>query len=618
MAFRVTRYLSTEFVPNPDQLVGNWVHRDVCDVSERQRQARLLATLLLAGMFLASVLPLTLFVHAGLHPITVLLLTLSAGTLALAGVLMQSGRRAVVEMFACVLAATGLTVTCLFTGGITSPFLALALLLPFEAFRIGRNRRSLVAGSSLMAIIVLGVFAVGTIQPANMSLTSQGVTIATMSVLALLGLYGFITGATAIASSPDEKTAPKLDLGQYEHLFDCLPGLVSVHNERGHCLAAHGAGARQLIGAIGSVKERGLIENMHISDRLIFLQAIDRMRTGVDSQDLKVRMRRKAPMHMDDQLLHLTMHLTAQRVDGEFSGFVAQSRDISSEVALQQAYALKVDEAESANETKTRFLAAVSHELRTPLNAILGFSDLLSGEYLGKPLDDKQREYVGLIHQSGRHLLDVINSMLDLSKIEAGRYELNPETFDVRDAVDGCEAMLAPQAKDKNLTLTARVAKGDTQMVACRRAVHQILINLLANAIKFTEDEGVVTVDTIRSGDMMCISVSDTGIGIEADDIDRIGAPFVQVENRLARQFEGSGLGLSLVKGLVALHSGVFSIESKPGSGTTVTVKLPIDGPEPAVKGMDTQLHSAIEFPPRLKHATQSGKESSYDQAKTA
>lgn len=264
------RYLSTELIPNPDRLVGNWVHRDVCDVAERQRQSRLLATLLTAGIILVSVLPLTFFAHAGFHPIAVLISSLSAGTLALAGVLMQSGRRAVVEIFASLLAVTGLTVICMITGGMTSPFLALALLLPIEAFRIRQDKPSLLTGLLLTTVIVLGVYVSGLVRSDSSLLTQQNEAIANVSVLAFMGLYGFIAGAIAVGQSTQMTASqgPKMD--QHGQLIDCLPGLISIHNERGHCLAVHGIGAKELIRQVGGLTSRGLIENMHISDRIVF------------------------------------------------------------------------------------------------------------------------------------------------------------------------------------------------------------------------------------------------------------------------------------------------------------------------------------------------------------
>lgn len=216
--------------------------------------------------------------------------------------------------------------------------------------------------------------------------------------------------------------------------------------------------------------------------------------------------------------------------------------------------------------------------------------------------------------------------MLDMSRIEAGRYELVTEPFLVEEVIETCRAMLDLTARDKGVTLTARTARGLGEAVADRRAVQQILINLAGNAIKFTGKGGVVSLDaTVRGADLV-ISVSDTGIGIAEDKLALLGQPFMQVQNDYNRSYEGTGLGLSLVKGLVALHGGRFEIASKPGEGTLVTITLPVDGSgvmdaatEDAAGGMTETVGDAaagadtaartgyerVEFPPRLMSARQ-------------
>jgi cell cycle sensor histidine kinase DivJ len=240
------------------------------------------------------------------------------------------------------------------------------------------------------------------------------------------------------------------------------------------------------------------------------------------------------------------------------------------------------DRAQGLEIARGRFLAAVSHELRTPLNSIIGFSDMLLHGMAGALEDPRQREYVGLIRQSGGHLLSVVNAILDVSKIESGAYGIQPEAFAVREAIDLCHAMLTPQAEEKGLNFLVRARADAGEIVADRRAVQQIVINLAANAIKFTERGGKVSVEAIRSGGWLRIVVSDTGIGMSQDELARVGKPFVQVSSDLSRRFEGTGLGLSLVKGLVRLHGGTMTIESATGEGTLVTVALPVAGPRAA------------------------------------
>jgi cell cycle sensor histidine kinase DivJ len=205
---------------------------------------------------------------------------------------------------------------------------------------------------------------------------------------------------------------------------------------------------------------------------------------------------------------------------------------------------------------------------------------MLLHEMFGGFADPRQKEYVGLVRESGHHLLAVVNSILDVSKIESGAYATNPEPFRFRDAVDMCHSMLKYQADGKGLDLTVDVSLETGEIHADRRAVQQMLINLVSNAIKFTPHGGSIVIGAKRIGSRLHFWVSDTGIGISAGDLAQVGKPFMQVQNDYTRQFEGAGLGLSLVKGLVSLHNGTMAIESEPGDGTTVTISLPVHGPK--------------------------------------
>ena len=231
------------------------------------------------------------------------------------------------------------------------------------------------------------------------------------------------------------------------------------------------------------------------------------------------------------------------------------------------------------NDAQRRFLATMSHELRTPLNAIVGFSDILHQELFGALTQQKHREYVALIQDSGRHLLHVVNDMLDMSRIEAGKYELSLSSFAFADVVDATCAMLQPMAAKGGVTVKTSIDASLPEMSADKRACQQILINILSNAIKFTPEGGSVVLSAKQFGRSLRIRLKDDGIGIAEDFLPTIGQPFMQAESGNDRRFEGSGIGLSVVKGLVALHGGEFQIKSKVGVGTTVTVTIPLAVP---------------------------------------
>lgn len=394
-----------------------------------------------------------------------------------------------------------------------------------------------------------------------------------------------------------------------DFFLTATPGLVFFLDPHGSVATVGGRDRRDFLAWMRNPSGRGFIEQVHVSDRILFLQALDSLRRGEDAASVDLRLDRPSVSRDQRQFAYLRMDMTARRDgDGELAAVIAQLRDVSVEQQLRDEARNRVADAESANDAKTRFLAAVSHELRTPLNAILGFSDILIGEYFGKFENDRQREYVGLVRESGAHLLSVVNTMLDMSKIEAGRYELILDAFDIAGSVKSCEAMLALQAKTKGVTLTSRIQRGLDEIVADQRAIQQILINLVGNAVKFTEAGGVVSVDAAVRDGILKLTVSDTGIGIPADKLALLGQPFVQIQNDYTRRFEGTGLGLSLVKGLVALHGGYFTIASQPGEGTIITIEIAADG-SGAKRAEDAGHDATVDFPPRLKGAVNTGAE---------
>jgi cell cycle sensor histidine kinase DivJ len=423
----------------------------------------------------------------------------------------------------------------------------------------------------------------------------------------LVGALTLVGGLTAVALARREtgSVAPaaaclKEPPVSAAATYDLFGGLVTLHDLRGSVTAVHGRDADAFLVWMRDPMGRGFMEQVHVSDRIPFLSAIDAIRRGAAVETVELRLERGTLGDPGAQFVHLRCELAAIVEAGTLVGILVQSRDISSEVALKADAALKAAAAESANDAKSRFLAAVSHELRTPLNAILGFSDILSGEYFGRLENDRQREYVALINQSGAHLLSVVNTMLDMSKIEAGRYELIAEPFQVADAVSSCEAMLGLQASAKGVKLASRVMRGVGEVNADRRAVQQILINLVGNAIKFTDAGGIVTIDAEVAGANLLLTVSDTGIGIPADKLASLGQAFMQVQNDYTRCYEGTGLGLALVKGLVALHGGRFDITSRQREGTVICISLPLDGSGIVAADIDAP-DSIAEFPPRLK-----------------
>jgi len=263
---------------------------------------------------------------------------------------------------------------------------------------------------------------------------------------------------------------------------------------------------------------------------------------------------------------------------GQFARTVSLFRDATLERERLKSELLEnlsaKEAAEASSRVKSEFLANMSHELRTPLNAIIGFSDVMRSRLFG-PMHARYEEYAGLIHESGQHLLSLITDILDLSKIEAGKFVLDPQPVDLTETVAYCLDLTRRRAEETGIRLSASVPADMPVLIADPRSVKQILLNLLSNAVKFTPAGGAVSLSAQALEGMLHLAVHDNGIGIPGKALARIGHAFEQANNDPMRAREGTGLGLALVKSLVAQHGGRMRIESQEGVGTTVSVELP-------------------------------------------
>jgi two-component system cell cycle sensor histidine kinase PleC len=269
-----------------------------------------------------------------------------------------------------------------------------------------------------------------------------------------------------------------------------------------------------------------------------------------------------------------------------------QVEDLARELEETRDEALrKRFEAETANASKTAFLANMSHELRTPLNAILGFSEIIAQECFGPTGSPRYKEYAGDIHASGAHLLSLINDLLDVAKIEAGKMDINPAPLETHIAIEDALKIMVPKTREKRQQLVIDVEADAPPLFADERALKQILINLVSNACKFTPEGGRISVIASKApAGLFQIMVEDNGPGIPREKVDRIFTPFNQVDNRYDRQAGGTGLGLALVRGLAELHGGRAWIESEYGHGCKVFVLLP---PEPVVVQRNSEIAAA-------------------------
>ncbi len=342
-------------------------------------------------------------------------------------------------------------------------------------------------------------------------------------------------------------------LAEQPHLIVALDGAGRVSSAFGY--APEGVDAKALIGQqvaeIASQADRSQLSAAFASAMI----------SGASSCTF-------APVGAPDRACAIDLKRAA---DGRVAGVL---RDATISVAREAELVAAREEAESLNSGKSRFLANMSHELRTPLNAIMGFSDVMKAKLFGE-LPPKYAEYVEMIHDAGSHLLDLINDVLDISKIEAERYELHREPMDAREPVSSALRLTRLQADRAGISLRGLLPNHPLEADADHRAVKQIVLNLISNALKFTPQGGSITVSAQGYGEELEIVVSDTGVGISETDLLRIGRPYEQAGD-VAQKTRGTGLGLSLVRALAELHGGSMSIESRLGEGTSVTVRMPV------------------------------------------
>ncbi len=373
---------------------------------------------------------------------------------------------------------------------------------------------------------------------------------------------------------------------RYRLLAQNMSDVISRHRRNGAVRFISPAAEAMLGAPVPRLLGHGLFDRVHVADRPAYLTALSDAARGGEARSVEFRLRRDAPRgrerggHRVDfiwvEMRCRPLEQVAGTEPASEAEVVAVMRDVTDRKNQEQALDLARSAAEQADASKTRFLATMSHELRTPLNAIIGFSEMIVQEDTLMLDAARRKEYAQLINDSGQHLLSVVNGILDMSKMESGNFEITPELFAPRDALVNCCNLLALKARENAIDLVTRASDNLPPMTGDPRAFRQIALNLVSNAIKFTERGGKVTVSVSVEGSRLMLRVADTGVGIAAEDLKRIGDPFFQAGKTYQRRHEGTGLGLSIVKSLVGLHGGEITVQSKIDEGTTVTVALPL------------------------------------------
>jgi cell cycle sensor histidine kinase DivJ len=470
------------------------------------------------------------------------------------------------------LALTALAaLVALCTGGMGSFAAVWLVMVPVEAALSASRRIVVIAtGLALTAAGLLLLLGSGGYLPHAVTSPDQHSTLAALGIVsATLYAAGLALGAGLLVRTGASLLHAEED--RHRLLAHSMTDVVIRHGRNGAVLSAPRA-ALSIAGVQASeLLGNGLFDRVHVADRPAYLAALADAAGRNEERSLELRIRCGA-----GQFRWVDMRCLPRESAAGEREVIAVLRDISERKLQDRAIETARAETERADAAKIRFIATMSHELRTPLNAIIGFSDMLTNETLD--LDPRRRlEYAQLINDSGRHLLSVVNGILDVSKMENGNFEIMPEPFTPAPAIASCADLLALKAQDAGVELTMRIAPDLPDVAADRRAFNQILINLISNAVKFTPRGGRVTVSARCDGAKLAVAVEDTGVGIGESDLPRLGEAFFQGRASYDRRHDGTGLGLSIVKGLVHLHGGEVDIKSRLGEGTRVTVRLPFE-----------------------------------------
>jgi cell cycle sensor histidine kinase DivJ len=486
----------------------------------------------------------------------------------------------VLEALSLISSATLVALLSALTGGLASPFVVWLLMVPFEGALAGRSRTVAIAGiGAIVALTCIWfVQATGLLPESRLHDFSNFV----LGIVLLMAIaQGTLIAISALERRRTADAAAAAGQARYRFLADNAMDLITSHSPDGRVVFSSPASLQLLGFRPDEIIGQRMADLTVTEDQQSIIAAFDEVRRKRCAMSVEVRLKKK-------QGGHVWTELRCRPADGALatSDVVTVTRDITERKAQERALIDARDLAEDASRAKSRFLANMSHELRTPLNAIIGFSEVMTHQMFGSLGSAKYLEYSRLINESGTHLLELINSILDMSKIEAGRFQVSAEIFELEEVTSQALRFVKLHAERQGVTLYEDISPDTRRIFADKRAISQILINLLSNGVKYTPNKGSVCVSSRMTRDGVELAVSDTGIGIAPDNLKRLGRPFEQVDNEHTRAKEGTGLGLALVRALTHLHGGTMHISSIVGEGTTVSIVLP----KAAVAELDTSV----------------------------
>jgi two-component system, cell cycle sensor histidine kinase DivJ len=572
------------------------------DALTRARHRAFMAPRLLGSLVAFGVFPLYLAMRGAPTALEVAAFAWLIAPILLSWFLSRTGRYDGAHMLSSLALAGLVMMVALATGGIESFAAVWLIVIPLEA-ALSASRRVVafafaLATSCAALLIVLGHYHM--LPVPDFSAALRGALTGFSVVSAILYAAGLAFGAESLARTSVALLYVEED--RYRLLARNMSDVISRHRRNGAVQFISPAVEAMLGTQVTRLLGHGLFDRVHVADRPAYLTALSEAARGGEALSVEFRLRRDVLRGQNSSADFIWVEMRCRPLEqaSPDAEVVAVMRDVTDRKIQQQAFELARTEAEQADASKTRFLATMSHELRTPLNAIIGFSEMIVQEDVLMVDAARRKEYAQLINDSGQHLLSVVNGILDMSKMESGNFEISPEPFAPRVALLHCCNLLALKARENGVDLITRAPEDLPVMTGDPRAFKQIALNLVANAIKFTERDGSVTVSATVESSRLMLRVTDTGVGIAPDDLKRIGDPFFQAGKTYQRKHEGTGLGLSIVKGLVGLHHGEMNVQSKVGEGTTVTVALPLAFAPPVAEAPSSNVAT-------LKPALRSG-----------
>jgi two-component system, cell cycle sensor histidine kinase DivJ len=565
------------------------------DALTRARHRAFMAPRLLGSLVAFAVFPVYLAMRGAPTALEVAAFAWLIAPILLSWFLSRTGRYEGAHVLSSLALAGLVMVVAVNTGGIESFAAIWLVVVPLEA-ALSASRR-VVAFASMLALscaaLLIAAGYLDVLPPPETGAVLRGMLMGFGAASAVLYAAGLAFGAESLART--SVALLNLEEDRYRLLARNMSDVISRHRRNGAVQFISPAAETMLGTPVARLLGHGLFDRVHVADRPAYLTALSDAARGGEAGSVEFRIRRDAPRGGErgqgSQVDFVWVEMRCRPLEhGSQAAMspepevVAVMRDVTDRKIQEQALDLARSAAEQADAAKTRFLATMSHELRTPLNAIIGFSEMIAQEETLMLDAARRKEYAQLINDAGQHLLSVVNGILDMSKMESGNFEISPEPFAPREALVNCCNLLALKARENAIDLVTSTPRDLPDINGDPRAFKQIVLNLVVNAIKFTERGGKVTVSADVEGARLVLRVSDTGVGIAAEDLNRIGAPFFQAGKTYQRRHEGTGLGLSIVKSLVGLHSGEMTVQSKVDEGTTVTVALPLSFTAPAVR----------------------------------